>query len=281
MSTPTQGAPRFRQPRQVRRPIPRTCRTVFRRTLIAALSCAAFSVSLRSPTAEARPGHGLLTGFSDLQAFQRLDDAQRQAAFANLRAVRGSVVRVLSGWNEIAPERPPTDADARNPAWPGYRWTELDRAVRETTAAGATVLLAAHQCTARGPTAPAAPIDVPAGTWKPSAPDYRLFAEAIARRYSGSFVDASGQPLPRVRYYQPWNEPNLANFLNPQWIRVRGRFRPASPGIYKALLNAFYKGAKSVSASNFIVSAGTAPFGESEPGGRACRRPSSRASSSA
>jgi hypothetical protein len=215
-----------------------------------------------APAAQATPRHGLLTGFSDFQAFQGPSPAERQAAFANLRAARGTVLRIQSGWNEIAPTKPPTDADARDPAWPGYRWGALDTWVREAVAAHVTplVMLTGAPAWAEGR---GRRRSAPAGTWKPSAADYRLFAEALARRYSGGFAN-----LPRVRYYQAWNEPNLWNFLNPQWTRHGGRFQPASPAIYRRLLNAFYKGAKRGYKRAYIVSAGTAPFGESQPGGK-------------
>ena len=46
----------------------------------------------------------------------------------------------------------------------------------------------------------------------------RRFMEALARRYSGSHRSAQGRrsPLPRVRHFEIWNEPNLAGFLSPQ-----------------------------------------------------------------
>ena len=236
-----------------------------RRLIIIALAAALAALGALASAGGAQARHGLQTGFSDPQAFQFLDAAQREAAFRNLRSTGGSVVRLLTGWRQIAPVEPPTAADARNPAWSGYRWEDTDRMVREARAAGITVLLSftfAPDWAESAGRSPAAPL----GTWRPSAAAYRLFAEAVARRYSGSFTDASGVRLPRVRYYQAWNEPNLSDFLNPQWTRSGGRFRPASPGIYKSLVNAFYKGAKNVRRSNYIVSAGTAPFGENARG---------------
>jgi hypothetical protein len=75
--------------------------------------------------------------------------------------------------------------------------------------------------------------------------------EALARRYDGG----AG---PRVRYFQPWNEPNLPRYLTPQWRR----FSPESPGWYRRLLNAAYPRIKAVHANNFVVAAGTAPYGD-------------------
>jgi hypothetical protein len=70
-----------------------------------------------------------------------------------------------------------------------------------------------------------------------------------------------------VRYWQVWAEPNLSVHLAPQWIGTRHRLMPASPAIYRGLLNAFYTGVKSAHPDNFVVTAGTGPFGDA-PGGK-------------
>ena len=51
-------------------------------------------------------------------------------------------------------------------------------------------------------------------------------------------------------------------YLSPQWTRVASGWAPASPTIYRQLLNAFYRAVKRVSPSNFVVTAGTAPYGD-------------------
>jgi hypothetical protein len=70
--------------------------------------------------------------------------------------------------------------------------------------------------------------------------------------------------LPRVPAFQAWNEPNLSSYLNPQWSGGQ----PASPLIYRAMLNAFYRGVKSVDPGVLVVTAGTGPFGDPQPGGQ-------------
>jgi hypothetical protein len=94
------------------------------------------------------------------------------------------------------------------------------------------------------------------------------FAQALARRYSGAYPDPlrPGAVLPRVRYWQAWNEPNLSIYLAPQWVRHGHGFAPASPGIYRSMLGAFYRGVKAGSPQAFVVSAGTAPFENLHPG---------------
>jgi hypothetical protein len=63
--------------------------------------------------------------------------------------------------------------------------------------------------------------------------------------------------LPRVRYWQLWNEPNLNTNLEPQFAGQR----PVSPGIYRGMVNAFTKAVKGVSASNVVIVGGLAPYG--------------------
>ena len=72
----------------------------------------------------------------------------------------------------------------------------------------------------------------------------RAFAEALARRYDGGFPDPRqpDAPCPRFGYFQAWNEPNLARYLEPQWVVADGRWTAFSPLLYRQLLNAFYAG---------------------------------------
>jgi hypothetical protein len=214
--------------------------------------------------------HSLRTGFSDIEAYQR-DESDRAAAIRNTKAARGSIVRVLSGWRSIASNGPPpSTAAARDPAWPGYDWSHTDGPVRDLAAAGIDVLLTLHGAPrwAEGPARPPEGELAPTGTWKPDVAAYRLFAEAAAKRYSGRFPDLErpGAVLPRVRFWQGWNEPNLTDFLTPQWVSRGGRIVPASPAYFRVLQNSFYLGVKSVRPDNFVVSAGTAPYGERAPG---------------
>ena len=46
--------------------------------------------------------------------------------------------------------------------------------------------------------------------------------------------------------FQAWNEPNLARYLEPQWVVSDGRWSAFSPQIYRRLLDGFYSGIKSV-----------------------------------
>ena len=180
--------------------------------------------------------------------------------------VGADVVRVSSGWGSLAPMRParPTDPDD-----PAYRWDDLDRAMRNAAGAGLTPLIALTGAPewAQGPGRPAS---AQPGSWRPDAAAFGAFATALARRYDGSRPDPlrPGSTLPRARDFQPWNEPNLDVYLAPQWTRGRGGFANTGATLYRDLLNAFYLGIKAAQPQATVVSAGTAPFGDPQPGGR-------------
>jgi hypothetical protein len=110
------------------------------------------------------------------------------------------------------------------------------------------------------------PADAPPGTWRPNPRDLEDYGVALGRRYSGHFPDPADplRMLPRVYAFQPWNEPNLSTYLNPQWSGGR----TAAPALYRRMLNAFYAGLKSVDPGALVATAGTAPFGDPEPGGQ-------------
>ena len=95
------------------------------------------------------------------------------------------------------------------------------------------------------------------GTW-PSPVRFAQFARAAARRYSGTFTPAGDTaPLPRVRFWQAWNEPNAGRELAPQ--RVNGR--PVSPAHYRRMVNAFADAVHGVRAGNLVVAGSLGPFG--------------------
>ncbi len=93
------------------------------------------------------------------------------------------------------------------------------------------------------------------GVWDPSPTDFGQFAQAAATRYNGQFPDPlhPGQLLPRVKYFEIWNEENIPLFL-------------AAPDLYaayKALIGAAYPAIKSVDSSDQVVMGGLAPLGYS------------------
>jgi hypothetical protein len=187
------------------------------------------------------------------------------AAWLQRSAAAGAdVVRVDIGWN--APNTPtkPAGFDARDPADPNYAFTNADQAMRLAAVDGLKVILTFTYAPqwAEGPGIPAS---VAPGSWKPQPSALEDYGYALATRYSGHFPDPMhpGQFLPRAYAFQPWNEPNLDLYLSPQW---QGN-QPEAPVIYRAMLDAFYAGAKAADPHAVVVTAGTAPFGDLNVGG--------------
>jgi hypothetical protein len=89
------------------------------------------------------------------------------------------------------------------------------------------------------------------GPLMPDPAAYGTFAKAAAMHYSG---DTPG--IPRVRYWQAWNEPNVSMFLMPQTANGK----PVSPDWYRKLLNAFTDAVHSVHKDNLSLGGALAPF---------------------
>ena len=232
--------------------------------LVCALVLAAAGAAAGSPaqTTAVAGSRALATGFYDPAAFGSSDAS---AWFGRAAATGASVVRLASSWSTIAPQRP---SDPTNPADPVYQWAALDLQVEEATAAGLAPIISLTGAPSWAQAQPVPKSSAP-GAWEPDAADYRPFAQALATRYSGRFPDPlhPGRMLPRVRYFEAWNEPNLSIYLAPQWKLVQGTWAAESPLIYRALLNAFYAGVKAGQADAVVVAGDTAPFGD-PPGGQ-------------
>jgi hypothetical protein len=215
------------------------------------------------------PATGLLRGISEGTLLLDRGAAWRQAALGRIRRTGASVVRIPVDWRGLVDPAPPAAFDARDPASPAYHLGPLDEAVSAVVAAGLEPLLVVSHAPAFAEAAPRWPYAYP-GSWDPSPQELGAFAAALARRYDGSFPDPSspGRALPRVRLFQAWNEPNLARYLEPQWVAAGRSWRPFSPLAYRGLLNAFYAGVKSVQPGAVVVAAGIAPTGQPAGEGR-------------
>jgi hypothetical protein len=215
-----------------------------------------------APSASAK--RDIKVGFADDAIADRLlfdaDDDERGTWAKRLRKTNAELVRLNTYWSAIA--SPSEPADATDPADHAYDWDELDRAIRASTDEGVEPLLTVLNAPlfAEGPNRPNDE-DLRPGTWKPQSDKLRDFAVALATRYSGKYPDPliAGEQLPRVRYYEGWNEPNLHLYINPQRTK---KDKNRSPEIYRKLLNGFYEGIKSVNGSNKVLAAGTSPFGD-------------------
>jgi hypothetical protein len=230
-----------------------------------ALALAGLALGAHSAVAAAAP-HGLELGVAD-PAFASPDPALREEWLGRAGEARASLVALGAAWAAIAPKAPPVGFDPADPADPAYRWESLDASIRAAAAHGLQPLLdiSAAPAWAEGPGRPSTAL-VPTGAWLPRPTALGRFAQALAARYSGGFVDpahpAAG-PLPRVRYFEIWAEENLAEHLSPLW---RGS-ELVGPAHYRAMLNAAYAGIHAASPGAKVVVGGLAPYGDARAGG--------------
>lgn len=209
------------------------------------------------------PSGGLARGVSDGELMLSKDAEVRAQTMDRVRALGGSVARIPVDWRNVVEAIPPVSFQARDPASPVYRFAQLDAAVRSAVAAGLQPLLVVSHAPAFAEAPHRWPYAYP-GSWAPSPTALGEFAATLAGRYDGAFPDPlhAGAVLPRVRLFQAWNEPNLARYLEPQWVSEGRHWRAFSPILYRQLLNGFYAGVKSVEPSDTVIAAGIAPEGE-------------------
>jgi hypothetical protein len=181
------------------------------------------------------------------------------ARFDRIKDANAGVARITMYWARHVPggSDKPAGFDARNPADPGYNWTAVDAFVKAADARGMEALITTLEAPpwAEGYTAAdRARRFGDAGTYHPNPKDFADFMHALATRYSGKFKDAAGNPLPRVRYWQMWNEPNFGQYLT-------SKRASEIPFYYLRLLNAGHDAVKGVYRSNQVLTAGLGPYG--------------------
>lgn len=170
--------------------------------------------------------------------------------FPILQTLRTQVLRVNLYWGghkySVAQSKPTNAADPDDPA---YDWTLYDRFVRYASQYKIKVvfsILFTPSWANGGKGRNVAPTT--AAGWT----ELRNFSLAAARRYSGTHIvplseqdpanSTTALPIPAVRFWTAWNEPNNPNWLIPQWKKVGGKFRPESAVNYVKICNAVYQG---------------------------------------
>ena len=207
----------------------------------ALLAVGALFVSVAAPAmALARP---LVTGIAGV-------DPLNPVTFDQSRVAGARFVHIVVPWADVAPRNEPASWKPEDPADFHYEWAWLDTTLTEAIGGGLTPVLEIY-----GAPSWAQRCQSPAGMegvlCNPDPVALAAFATAAARRYSGHF-----DGLPHVVFWQALNEPNLSLFFNPQFEGGK----PASPRLYRALINAFYAAVKSVDPSNLVLTAGLGPI---------------------
>jgi hypothetical protein len=183
-------------------------------------------------------------------------DASVRAFWQDQGVAAGSnIVRINVPWRAITTGKP---VDPSNPADPAYGFADIDRGVADATARGQRVMLTVYSTPdfAIGPNESA---EAKHGTWKPDTKALGQFAEAVATRYSGSF-----QGLPAVGYIEAWNEPNLSDYLSPQYTK-KSTF---AGDYYRGMVNAVSAGVRRSGSGAKVVAGATAPYGDPVGGER-------------
>ena len=182
-----------------------------RLTLVTALLFAVLA-----PAAHASSGQQLV--FQDNGSMLASPEATAQ----ELAGLGADMVKLQLFWSDVAPagRRKPAGFDASDPA--SYDWGVYPGAVREILEAGMQPYLSLGGRAPRWATNGRGR----AGTGRPDAEEFGLFAEAAGRQF------------PDVRVWSMWNEPNLYSWLSPQ----RSGGVPQSPSIYRRLYLAGHAG---------------------------------------
>lgn len=205
-------------------------------------SCAGLAIGVAPAGAAPAP---LQTGVSYV-----LPNEEPAVALEHVKQAGAQLAQAPVRWSTVAPGDRPAAWDPEDPADRHYDWEETDSWVQAAVAVGVTPVLQIRSAPPWAQRCPASKIDTGAPC-NPDPADLAAFATAAARRYSGQFAG-----LPRVKYWQGLNEPNLVLFFQPQYDGKK----PVSPGLYRVLINAFYAAIKGVDPSNLVLAAGLGPI---------------------
>jgi Glycosyl hydrolase catalytic core len=222
--------------------LPMTLR-ILRIALVCAVVSAVAAVGAAAALAAPVP-RPLLLGFQDEQSFlwsaDRLENLDRAAS------AHASVVRVTANWREIAKKKPAAPA---SPADPAYHFEGLDDLVWQSQLRGMRVLLTISGTPKWGSTSGKA-------NAAPRAADLGAFCSAIGSRYNGRGTQ------PAVTLYSVWNEPNLDQFLHPQFSASG---KDVGPQLYAGMARACYSAIKRTNPRAKVAIGDTSPRGHDRP----------------
>jgi hypothetical protein len=199
-------------------------------------------LAVGAATASAAPRMPI--GFFDDPTFRwssdRVQNLQRASADG------ASIVHTTASWAGIASARPASPTDGDDPA---YKLADLDELVQQASATGMRVMIDIT-ATPKWANGNASPNHMPK-----RLSDLTAFARMLASRYNG----LSGKGY--VGLWSVWNEPNLQQFLTPQYVGKK----IVSPANYAKLYKAVYAGVKGANRAAQIAAGETSAQGRDKP----------------
>jgi hypothetical protein len=197
------------------------------------------------PAATARAAVRMPIGFYDDPSFRWATNPAVNLASA--QKANASILHVLADWSSIAPTRPKSALNGNDKA---YHLSDLDSLVRSAQQYGMQVLLTIAETPtwANGGQTPNHP--------PTNLGDLTAFAQMLATRYNGAH-----RGFGVVNMFSVWNEPNLEQFLTPQFDGNT----IVSPDIYAKLFMAAYKGIKQGNPHALVAAGETSNRGHNHP----------------
>ena len=191
------------------------------------------------------PGR-LLIGFQDDASLRWADD--RAEVLDRARESGAAIIRTIVVWEQTAPHRP---SDPTDPFEASYRLDDVDELGRGAQERGIELLISIW----------GTPPWANGGQGQNRAPDdareLEAFSQALADRYSGRHAG-----YPAVRLFSAWNEPNLEQFLAPQFDAAG---QSVAPALYAPIARAIYDGVKRGNAEALVAIGETSPRGHDVP----------------
>ena len=204
----------------------------------------AMTVLLAAGAAQASAAPRMPIGFFDDPTFRWSPDRAQNLQRAS--ADGASIIHTTANWAALAPSKP---ADAANGDDPAYHLADLDELVAQAAANGMRVMIniTGSPKWANGNTTP--------NHLPKRLSDLTTFARMLASRYDG----ASGKGY--VGLWSVWNEPNLQQFLTPQYVGKK----IVSPANYAKLYKAAYAGIKAGNSGALVAAGETSAQGRDKP----------------
>jgi hypothetical protein len=197
------------------------------------------------PAATARAAQQMPIGFFDDLSFRF--SAEHQQNLADAASAGASVIHTTANWAAIAPTKPASASNADDPA---YHFADLDELVAGASRYGLRVMIdvTGSPKWANGNHTP---------NYMPKKlSDFGTFVRMLANRYSGR---NAGKGV--VTMWSIWNEPNLQQFLYPQYSGKK----IVSPTNYAKLYKTAYAAIKAANPQAKVAAGETSAQGRDKP----------------